>query len=73
MTLVKSLVFLHKMVGFHSGLYKTGMVTWNIYKRKNICGMYESKGKAVAFHVMKPCIGFIQGFFCMNGLKIGGE
>ena len=25
--------------------------------------MYESGGKAVAFHVLKPCIGFIQGFF----------
>ena len=25
--------------------------------------MYENEGKAVAFHVMKPCIGFIQGFF----------
>jgi len=25
--------------------------------------MYENEGKAVAFHVMKPCIEFMQGFF----------
>lgn len=25
--------------------------------------MHESEGKAVAFHVMKPCIEFMQGFF----------
>ena len=25
--------------------------------------MYESEDKAVAFHVMKPCIEFMQGFF----------
>ena len=53
------------MVDFHSSLYKTGMATWNIYKGKNIYGMYESEDKAVAFHVMKPCIEFMQGFiFC---------
>ena len=27
--------------------------------------MYENEGKAVAFHVMKPCIGFIQVFFVL--------
>jgi len=25
--------------------------------------MHESEGKVVAFHVLKPCIGFMQGFF----------
>ena len=25
--------------------------------------MHESESKAVAFHVVKPCIEFIQGFF----------
>jgi hypothetical protein len=51
------------MAGFHSGLYKTGMATWNIYKRKNMCGMYGSEGKAVAFHFKKPCIGLVRDFF----------
>ena len=39
------------------------MATWNVYKRKNTYGMYESEGKAVAFHIKKPCIGLIRGFF----------
>ena len=42
-------------------VYVTGMATWNIYKRKNICGMYKSEGKAVAFHLKKPCIGLVWG------------
>ena len=36
------------------------------YKRKEFLAgsiLFKSEGKAVAFHVMKPCIGFIQGFF----------
>ena len=44
------------MAGFHSSLYKAELAIWNIYKRKNIYGMYESESKSVAFHVMKPCI-----------------
>ena len=42
---------------------KQKMVAWNIYKRKKYTGCTKVKGKAVAFHVMKPCIEFIQGFF----------
>ena len=46
----------------------TGFVYPRIREEKfwqaiNICGLYESEGKAVAFHVMKPCIEFMQGFF----------
>ena len=37
-------------------LFRSGMTTWNIIKRKNIYGMYESESNAVAFHLKKPCI-----------------
>lgn len=33
------------MAGFHSGLYKTGMATWNIYKRKKYAGCTEVRVK----------------------------
>lgn len=36
--------------------------------------MYRSKSKGSAFHVMKPCIEFMQGFFfVLIKLKIVGE
>ena len=45
-----------------------------IKEGKIIYGIYGSKSKGSAFHVMKPCIEFIQGFFfCINQLKIVGE
>ena len=33
--------------------------------------MYGREGKAVAFHVMKPCMEFMQGFFFVCAPSMG--